>query len=450
MPAPVARSALHVVRRALPLLGLLMLPTALLAQSGETDAEARPDPAFMQCLDGLRADALGRGVRASTWDELTAGLAADMSVIDLLNHQPEFRAPVWDYLAGLVDEERVLTGQVMALRHSALLERIEAEYGVPRNVVLAVWGVESNYGQNYGNRPLLVSLSTLSCHGRRQDFFRGEFFTTLRIVQDGHIDADDLVGSWAGAFGHTQFMPSTFQRIAVDFDGDGRRDLIGSIPDALASTANYLKTSNWRSGEPWGFEVALPPGFNADSADRRSKQPVSTWASRGVRRVDGSPLVDSNTPAERQAAILLPAGVEGPAFMSFRNFDAIFSYNPSVNYALAIAHLSDRIGGAGPFVTPWPTDDPPISRVQRRELQQLLLDRGHDIGAVDGIIGARSREAVKIEQRRLGQEDSGRAGMKLLEALQAEAPASTGDDAGGEGSDERGSDEGSVEPPPAD
>lgn len=424
------------IEKALPL-GLALalalgsqLPGQARAQSEAPAAEDAVDLAgFRSCLQGLRSDAAGRGVQRATFDELTAGLEPDMSVIDLLNHQPEFRAPVWDYLAGLVDEERVLAGQMMALRHAGLLERIEAEYGVPRHVVLSVWGVESNYGQNYGNRPLLTSLSTLSCFGRRQPFFRGEFMTTLRIVQDGHIAAEDLVGSWAGAFGHTQFMPSTFQRIAVDFDGDGRRDLIGSVPDALASTANYLKQSNWRTGEPWGFEVTVPRGFNADSAERRSKQPVSTWAARGVRRVDGSALEGADAPGARQAAIILPAGVDGPAFMTFRNFDAIFSYNPSVNYALAIALLSDQIAGGPGIQAAWPTDDPPISRVQRRELQQLLLDRGHDIGAVDGIIGARSREAVKLEQERLGHEVSGRAGMKILDALRLEPAAAHEDPA---------------------
>lgn len=428
--APVTPMASNAIDKARPMglaLALVLgsqLPASALAQSGAAHADDGVDLAgFRSCLQGLRGDAAERGVQRATFDELTAGLTPDMSVIDLLNYQPEFRAPVWDYLAGLVDEERVLSGQMMALRHAGLLERIEAEYGVSRHVVLSVWGVESNYGQNYGNRPLLTSLSTLSCFGRRQPFFRGEFMTTLRIVQDGHIGADELVGSWAGAFGHTQFMPSTFQRIAVDFDGDGRRDLIGSVPDALASTANYLKQSNWRTGERWGFEVKVPQGFNADSAERRSKQPVSAWAARGVRRVDGSALEGSDAPGARQAAIILPAGVDGPAFMTFRNFDAIFSYNPSVNYALAIALLSDQIAGGAGIQAAWPTDDPPISRVERRELQQLLLDRGHDIGAVDGIIGARSREAVKLEQQRLGHEASGRAGMKILEALRAEPVA---------------------------
>lgn len=408
--------------RARPLLRALALAAcaaiALPAAAGDAPAA---DPELQRCLQGLRADARGQGVSGDTFDRLTRGLAADMSVIDLLNHQPEFRTPVWDYLAGLVDEERVVAGQLLAVRHAGLLDRIEDRFGVDRHVVLAVWGVESNYGQNYGNRPLLVSLSTLSCHGRRQPFFRGEFFNALRIIQDGHIQPDALVGSWAGAFGQTQFMPSTFRRIAVDFDGDGRIDLIGSVDDALASTANYLRQSNWRSGEPWGFEVRLPAGFDGGRADRRSKQPVSAWSQAGVRRVDGSPLVGEDAPAARQAAIILPAGVDGPAFISFRNFDAIFSYNPSVNYALAIAHLADRIAGGEGFQTPWPTDDPPIDRAGRRELQQQLLDRGHDIGAVDGIVGSRTREAVRAEQERLGHEVNGRAGAKLLEALRAEA-----------------------------
>src|SRR5690606_2162936 len=246
-------------------------------------------------------------------------------------------------------------------------------------------------------RPLLESLTTLSCMGRRQDFFRGELLATLRILQDGDVQPEGLVGSWAGAFGHTQFMPSTYRRIAVDFDGDGRRDLVGSIPDALASTANYLKRSGWRTGQPWGHEVRLPAGFDTSVSGRTTRRPVSYWTSRGIERIDGGAL-----PGYDRSALVLPAGREGPAWLVYRNFDAIYSSNAAESYAFAIALLSDRLRGKEGPVASWPTDDPGLSRKGRRELQRLLIARGHDIGEVDGIIGSASREAIRAEQARLG------------------------------------------------
>lgn len=390
-------------------LSLCVLSTATPALADEA--------AFAACLSGLRAEAAAKGVSRTTFDAHAAGLAPDMAVLGFLDAQPEFITPIWDYMAGLVDEECVADGRAMLAEWRAVLARVEAEYAVDAATVVAVWGVESNYGRNFGSRPLLTSLSTLSCFGRRQAFFRGEFFTTLKIIQDGHVAPERLTGSWAGAFGHTQFMPSTFMRLAVDFDGDGRRDLVDSVPDALASTANFLKRAGWRSDQPWGFEVSLPRGFDTAGAGRRNKQPMSDWAARGVRRVDGSPLPAGATPV----GLLLPAGQPGPAFLVTRNFDALYSYNAAESYGLAIAHLSDRLRGAGSFVTAWPTDDPGLSRAERRELQQLLIERGHDIGAADGMIGARTREALKLEQLRLGLTADGRAGQRALVALRAQA-----------------------------
>lgn len=374
---------------------------------------AHAAPGFERCLADLRDEAAARGLAHPSFDRLTQGLEADMDVVALLDHQPEFRTPIWDYMAGLVDDERVADGRAMLEQWRDTLARIEAAYGVDAETVVAIWGVESNYGRSFGKRPVVRSLATLSCFGRRQPFFRGEFLTTLQILDQGHVEPAELVGSWAGAFGHTQFMPSTFMRIAVDFDGDGRADLMGSVPDALASTANYLKRSGWRTGAPWGFEVRLPRGFDAGGAGRRNKAPLSEWAARGVRRVDGSPLAASGT----QAGLLLPAGTDGPAFLVLRNFDALLSYNAAESYALAIAHLSDRLRGAGSFVTPWPTDDPGLSRAQRRELQALLIERGFDIGEVDGIIGTNTRRAIQDLQRTLGMEPDGRAGRRTLDAL---------------------------------
>ncbi len=406
---------------------------AALATLAAQPAAASDDPGFDRCLSGLRKDAIAKGVSADTFERSTRGLSPDMSVIELLDYQPEFKTPIWDYLAALVDDERIADGRAMLHRWGDTLAAIERRYGVDPYTVVAVWGVESDYGKSFGKRALITSLATLSCFGRRQSYFRGEFVTTLRIVQEGHVAPERLVGSWAGAFGHTQFMPSTFMRTAVDFDGDGRRDIVGSVPDALASTANYLKAAGWTTGEPWGYEVHLPAGFDESLTGRRSKRPLAQWTAMGVRPVGasgttatGSPTTGARVPPpapQARAGLLLPAGPGGPAFLVFRNFDAIYSYNAAESYALAIAHLADRLRGAGPFATPWPTDDPGLSRAERRELQTLLVERGHDIGEVDGMIGARSREAIREEEQRLGMSPSGRAGRRILEALRTAAPS---------------------------
>jgi lytic murein transglycosylase len=390
-----------------PLLSLSALALALPAFAQSTP------PDFARCLDGLQPAARTAGVSESSYRRFTAGLTPDMSVIEKLNFQPEFRIPIWDYLSGLVDDERVQQGQAMLKQHAEVLARVQQRHGVDPATVVAVWGVESNFGQTQGKYPLLQALGTLSCFGRRQSYFQGEFYAALRILQAGHIAPERLVGSWAGAFGHTQFMPSTFERLAVDFDGDGRRDLMDNTSDALASTANFLAKAGWQTGRPWGFEVKLPGGFNTASEGRRSKRPMSEWVSRGLRKADGSALPEGLG----AAGLMTPAGPQGPAFLVFRNFDAIYSYNAAESYGLAIAHLSDRLRGAGPFTTPWPTDDPGLSRAERRELQGLLVLRGHDIGDIDGMLGDRSRAAIRLEQQRLGLEANGRGGQKILRAL---------------------------------
>ena len=415
--------------RVAPLSLLLAIAMALPAAAQTTEPpvsvpgdEATPpqaDPVFTACMTGLRGAAETQGITTATFDTYTKDLAADMSVLDLLDAQPEFTTPLWDYLAALVDDQRVADGQAMLTTHAELLGRVSQAYGVDPATVVAVWGVESDYGRVFGKRPLLVSLSTLSCFGRRQAFFRGEFLTTLKLLQAGDVRVDGLNGSWAGAFGHTQFMPSTYQRIAVDFDADGRRNLIDSIPDALASTANYLVTSGWRTGEPWGYEVKLPAGFDVAQAGRTNRKPLGQWVAQGLARVDGQPL-----PADdRNAAVLVPTGAAGPAFVVFKNYDAIYSYNAAESYALAIALLADRLRGGTGLVAAWPTDDPGIGRPQRRELQTLLLARGHAIGAADGMIGTQTRRAIVVEQQRLGLLPAdGRAGAKILAALKADGP----------------------------
>ena len=375
---------------------------------------------FQNCLANLRSQAVARGVSGSTYDRYTQNLSPDYSVIERLNYQPEFSTPIWDYLSGLVDEERVQLGRQKLQQHREVLNRVAATYGIPAETVVAVWGVESNFGDISGKYPLLQALGTLSCEGRRQSYFRGEFFTTMKLLQRGDVREEQLKGSWAGAFGHTQFMPSTYDELAVDFDGDGRRDLVSSIPDALASTANFLSKRGWQSGQPWGFEVKIPQGMSVSGEGRRNKKSLSSWINQGVVRADGSPLIQGNLSQSSQAGLLAPAGPSGPVFLVFKNFDAIYSYNAAESYALAIAHLSDRLQGKGSFTATWPTDDPGTSRAERREIQQFLLSRGYDIGAVDGLIGDKTRQAIRQEQQRLGLSPTGRAGQQILRAFRNE------------------------------
>jgi lytic murein transglycosylase len=386
-----------------------LLAILTLAASGLAARPAAAD--FQSCLAGLRGQALSSGISASTFDQATRGLAPN-DAASFLDNQPEFKTPIWDYMAGLVDEERVTDGRARLREFAQALARAEERYGVDRATIVAVWGVESDFGRSIGKRPLVQSLATLSCEGRRQAYFRGELIATLRIIQNGDIAPQSLVGSWAGAFGHTQFMPSTFLRLAVDLDGDGRRDVVDSIPDALGSTANFLKKAGWVTGMTWGYEVILPPGYSGPTG-RGNKHPASFWSSHGIRRADGRPL------GNETAGLLVPAGLNGPAFLVTKNFEAIYGYNAAESYALAIAHLSDRLKGGGRLRTAWPTDDPGLSRAERREVQAQLLRRGYDIGAPDGAIGEKTRAAIADYQSRSGLKRDGRPGTRVLEALRS-------------------------------
>jgi lytic murein transglycosylase len=367
---------------------------------------------FRSCLAGLKGEAAAKGVSGATYDAATSGVQPDMKILELMDNQPEFKTPIWDYLGFLVDEERVEEGRAAMSRAGSALAEAERRFGVDRHVIAGVWGVESNFGKDIGGRPLVQSLATLSCvPNRRQGYFRGEFFATLQIIQRGDVAANRLNGSWAGAFGHTQFMPSTFLRLAVDLDGDGRRDVVDSVPDALGSTANFLKKAGWVTGLPWGYEVRLPSGYGGTSG-RGNKRPLSAWAAAGITRIDGRPLS-----GDYNAGLLLPAGANGPAFLVTRNFDALYSYNAAESYGLAIAILSERLRGNPGIRTAWPTDDPPLSRAERRELQRLLAARGYDVGEPDGKIGQKTRDAVKEIEKAMGMPLRGRPGGKVLAAL---------------------------------
>ena len=374
-----------------------------------------PQPAlaqFQSCLEGLRDVAARDGISHATFDRTMRGVEPDPKIIELMNSQPEFKTPIWDYLATLVDDQKVAEGRAMLQRYDRVLRAAEAKFGVDRHAVLAVWGVESDFGSISGKWSLPQSLATLACTApRRRDYFRGELISTLKIVQRGDLAPEKLRGSWAGAFGHTQFMPSTYLRLAVDGDGDGRRDLVDSVPDALFSTANYLARAGWVTGAPWGYEVKIPDGYKGPSG-RTRRMAVSKWSSLGVRRLDGRALSGSAA-----AGLLLPAGAEGPAFLVFKNYDAAYSYNGADSYALAISLLSDRLKGLPGIRAPWPTDDPGLSRAQRRELQVLLLRQGYDIGEPDGAIGAKTRSAIADFQQKRGMTRDGRAGQKVLNAL---------------------------------
>ncbi|CAN1535823.1 MltB Membrane-bound lytic murein transglycosylase B [Rhabdaerophilaceae bacterium] len=387
---------------------ILLLPSALAMVLMAMPVRAD----FASCLAGLRSAATAAGVSGATFDRTMRGIEPDMKVIELMQNQPEFRTPIWDYLATLVDERKVSEGRALLSRHASLVARIEQAYGVDRHTVVAVWGVESDYGQIASGRFLPQSLATVACFGpRRRDFFRGELISTLKIIERGDLAPEKLRGSWAGAFGHTQFIPSTYLRLAVDFDGDGRRDLVDSIPDALASTANYLKKSGWITGASWGYEVKLPSGY-AGPSGRTSKSGMDAWAARGLTRLDGGAV--SGLPP---AGLLLPAGRNGPAFLVTKNFDAAYAYNAAESYALAISVLSDRLKGRPGIRTPWPTDDRGLSRDERKQLQERLVARGYDVGTPDGAIGPLTRAAIKDVEAKLGLPQTGRPGGKVFDAL---------------------------------
>jgi lytic murein transglycosylase len=386
-----------------------------------TPSIALADP-FERCLATLRTSRRARSITPATWAHLH-GVRPDSSVLAQLNAQPEFTLPVWDYVAVMADAERVRDGERLLAEHRATFDAVARQYNVDAETVAAVWGIESNFGRGTGNFLVLRSLATLSCAGRRQEYFRGELIAALRIVQAGHVAPDAFRGSWAGAFGQTQFMPGVFWWRAVDFNGDGRRDLIGDTGDALASTANYLRGAGWRPSLPWGFEVALPDsdaaGAMTRGEGRRVQRSLAVWASRGLTRADGTALVQAPSDSAMEAGLFLPAGITGPRFLVTRNFGAVFAYNASESYALAIVHLADLLRGGSAFSRAWPTDDPGLSRADRRELQVLLIAAGHAIGSADGLLTPATRAAVKAEQQRLGHAATGRPGQRLLAALRA-------------------------------
>ncbi|MGI3131343.1 lytic murein transglycosylase [Halopseudomonas pachastrellae] len=392
----------------------VVAPTAPATASIETPQQPQTFSAWQA---DFRREALSKGIEADLFDRAFSGVTPDPDVIRADRSQPEFSRPIWAYLDGALSNLRVAGGQRRLRDEATTFDAIEQRYGVDRHILTAIWGLESNFGQNMGSREVIRSLATLAHEGRRPAFAHDQLLAALDILQHRDIEPSGMLGSWAGAMGQTQFIPTTYNQYAVDFDGNGRRDIWNSSADALASAAHYLKASGWQSGQRWGQEVRLGADFDYALADPSVKKSVSQWQALGVR-----PAVADSFAAEltdKQASILLPAGYRGPAFLLLHNFSTIMRYNNSTSYALAIGLLSDRFQGNGQIQGQWPTEDRPLSRSERLELQRLLTERGLEPGGIDGIIGANTRNAIRRFQQQQGVPADGYASAALLEQLRA-------------------------------
>jgi len=368
---------------------------------------------FPTCVAAMWPDAARRGISRDSFERYTAGLSPDLRLMDLMDSQPEFTKAIWDYLDILVSVTRIARGREILAQYKPQFDAMERAYGVDRYIVASIWGIESNYGTQGGDRSVVNSTATLACVGRRQAYFKDEFLSALEILHRGDVTPEHLRGSWAGAFGGTQFMPTSFKRFAVDFDGDGRRDVVDNPTDLIASTANNLKKDGWQTGKPWGYEVAVPRGFNYLLADRAKAMTLAQWQHLGVVRPGGKPFPHPN----EKAYLLAPAGAEGPGFLMLQNFRVIMKYNPAEAYALAIGHFADRLRGGAPFVQPWPRQERVLSRAERLELQQLLAQRGFYRGTPDGQIGGQTREALRSFQASIGTAADGFASSDMLDRL---------------------------------
>ena len=382
----------------------------------QTVAQNTPQPAqpqqrhesFDVWLADFRRDAASQGISARALSALD-NVRYIERIIELDRHQPEFVRPIWEYLDGAVSRTRISNGQNRLDEHRQTALQMQQRYGVPAEIIVSIWGIESDYGRNFGSFSALSSFATLAYDGRRSEFARTELLAALRIIDSGEIAADEMIGSWAGAMGHTQFIPSSFESYAKDGDGDGRRDIWGSIPDVMASTANYLAQAGWQANQPWGIEVILPANFDFTQTDRRSS---AEWSAQGIRAISG------NLPNFASAAVIVPAGAQGPAFMVGPNFNAILRYNNATSYALAVATLADAIMGRPGIQQSWPRDQVPLTRAQVRELQEALNKRGYNVGVADGIMGPNTRNGLRAFQRDQGLVPDGFATQSLLQTIQ--------------------------------
>lgn len=395
--------------------GAAPAPVPAPAPAALSPQEAR----FQAFIRDYRQTALDAGIKPAAYDAAMANIARNQRVEDLNLNQPEFSRPVWSYLDTAVSDNRVATGQQMLAANAQLLGAIESKYGVPKEVVAAIWGEESNYGQGTEPFNMFEALATLAYDGPRIDYARPQLIAALRMMQQQHYDPKMMTSSWAGAFGQTQFVPTTFLAQAVDGDGDGVIDLWHSTADALASAANVLADAGWQRGNPWGYEVRLPEGFAYQQADLDITRPVAEWRKLGVRTVSGADLPK----AEEYGAIFLPAGARGPAFMVFDNFKVILKYNNAASYALAVCLLADRLKGGAAVVSSWPRDEQPLTRDERIAFQTYLARLGYDTGVADGILGRKTRAALREYQKARGLAADGFPTQDLLTRIAVEATA---------------------------
>jgi lytic murein transglycosylase len=368
---------------------------------------------FDAWLSGFRPRAEAAGVSAAVLDRALTGLVFDEKIVARDRNQNEFTKTIWDYLDTAVSEDRVARGRKAMATHDAVLDRIEREYGVDKAVVAAIWGLESAYGSFRGDIPTIGALATLAYDARRAAFFEAQLLAALKILDQGDVSVADMRGSWAGAMGHTQFMPTSWWEFAVDGNSDGKRDIWGDDPtDALASTANYLRHWGWVKGAIWGLEITLPDGFDYDQTTERVKKPVADWRAMGVRPVAGGDLPDHGL-----ASVLLPGGAGGAAFLIFSNFQVIEHYNTADAYVIAVGHLADRLRDGPPIRASWPRHLRALTLEERMELQRRLTARGFDAKGVDGRIGPNTIAAVKAWQKAQGRIADGYASLDVLEAL---------------------------------
>lgn len=368
---------------------------------------------FARCVLDLQEKAKADGVPVKLIDQVLAKVQFVPRVIELDRRQPEFTETFANYLNRRVTPERVMKGRELLVTHRELLEQLANRYGVPPQYLIAFWGLETNYGSYLGKMPVLDCLATLACDERRSSYFTGELFQALHLLDSTGINPEQMRGSWAGAMGHTQFMPSAYQKYALDGDGDGRADLWTSIPDALTSAANFLQQLGWQRELRWGREVKLPTGFAYQQAGLDNRQALAEWAKSGVTRASGAKLDDIDV----QAALIVPAGHSGPAFLVYDNFDVIMRWNRSQFYALAVGYLADRINGAGLLWQPPPADAPRLSLAQVQSLQEKLNALGFDAGQPDGVLGPATRSAIRAFQQQKQMVADGYPDASVFKAL---------------------------------
>ena len=371
---------------------------------------------FETWLNSFRAEASAAGVSDAVMDEAFAGVTINQRVFELNDNQPEFTRAIWDYLDTAVSERKVADGKASLTENRIALSLIESAYGVNAETIVAIWGLESAYGKILGDYDAIQALATLGYEGRRTAYGRSQLIGALKIIQNGYADRDQLKGSWAGAMGHTQFIPTTYLAYAVDHNGDGHRDIWSDLGDVFASTANYLSVSGYDKDAPWGLEARLPSDFDYGLAGTSAKKPIVEWASLGIEAVRGDMLTEFDP--NLRGRLILPAGARGPAFLVFENFEAILKYNRSTAYALAVSMLSDEIAGRnGRAATLWPREDRPLTLDERKALQRALADLGYNPGPIDGIVGAGTKSALKKWQKNTGRPADGYASAAVLEAL---------------------------------